>query len=81
MWILGTTYDTLENRFRPLKKLAEELKTGVNTGERSEMRTPSRTKSASSPPRKPKTPQQDPLGSEYHPWLSAQVDLLTMTQQ
>lgn len=57
----GTTYDTLENRFRKLKKEAEVLKSEVDRGDRVEIITPSRTKSTPSTPRKPKTPKKDPL--------------------
>lgn len=59
----GTTYDTLENRFRKIKKEATTLKDEIDNGERSGVTTPSRTKSASSTPRKPKTPKKDPLST------------------
>lgn len=59
----GTTYDTLENRFRKIKKEAATLKDEVDKGDRSEMPTPSRTKSAPSTPRKPKTPKKDALST------------------
>ncbi|KAK3717746.1 hypothetical protein LTR37_005517 [Vermiconidia calcicola] len=57
----GTTYDTLENRFRKLKKDAADLKTEVDGGDRGEVAVPSRTKSAPTTPRKPKTPKKEPL--------------------
>ncbi|EME43241.1 hypothetical protein DOTSEDRAFT_72589 [Dothistroma septosporum NZE10] len=57
----GTTYDTLENRFRKLKKEAATLKEEIDKGERSEISTPSRTKSTPSTPRNPKTPKKDLL--------------------
>ena len=57
----GTTYDTFENKFRQIKKQANELKAAVDSGEAGEVPTPARTKSAPSTPRKPKTPKKDPL--------------------
>ena len=59
----GTTYDTLENRFRKIKKEAATLKEEIDKGDRSELSTPSRSKSAPSTPRKPKTPKKDPLST------------------
>lgn len=47
----GTTYDTLENRFRKIKKESATLKDEVERGERGEI-APSRTKSNPSTPRK-----------------------------
>ena len=61
----GTTYDTLENRFRKLKKDATTLKAEVDGGERVEITTPSRTKSTSATPRKPKTLKKGLLESMY----------------
>ncbi|GAB7362081.1 hypothetical protein MBLNU230_g2115t1 [Neophaeotheca triangularis] len=58
----GTTYNTLENKFRGIKKLGEELKEEVDSGQRGEI-SPIRKKSAPSTPRKPKTPKKDPLAS------------------
>ena len=55
----GTTYDTLENRFRKIKKLAAELKKEVDDGDRKEV-VPAR-KSNPSTPRKPKTPKKEAL--------------------
>ena len=63
----GTTYDTLENRFRKLKKEAETLKAEVERGERGELTVPSRPKSAPTTPRKPKTPKKEPLESMFVP--------------
>ncbi|KAK3710626.1 hypothetical protein LTR37_010254 [Vermiconidia calcicola] len=60
----GTTYDTLENRFRKLKKDAADLKAEVDGGDRGEVAVPSRTKSAPTTPRKPKTPKKGPLESK-----------------
>ncbi|EMC97331.1 hypothetical protein BAUCODRAFT_23648 [Baudoinia panamericana UAMH 10762] len=59
----GTTYDTLENRFRKLKKDAAELKKEVESGQRGEVAVPARTKSAPTTPRKPKTPKKDALSA------------------
>lgn len=60
----GTTYDTLENRFRKIKKDAQVLKDEVNSGQRGEVTAPSRARSAPNTPRKPKTPKKDALGSK-----------------
>lgn len=60
----GTTYDTLENRFRKIKKDAQVLKDEVNSGQRGEVTAPSRARSAPSTPRKAKTPKKDALGSK-----------------
>ena len=54
----GTTYDTLENRFRKIKKESEILKKEVASGERSEISTPSR-----STPKKT-SPKKDALASK-----------------
>ncbi|KAK1091062.1 hypothetical protein LTR48_007063 [Friedmanniomyces endolithicus] len=59
----GCTYDTLENRFRAIKKLAITLKQEIDSGERGEVVAPARTKSAPNTPRKPKTPKKDPLSA------------------
>ncbi|TKA67838.1 hypothetical protein B0A55_09130 [Friedmanniomyces simplex] len=59
----GCTYDTLENRFRKIKKLAATLKEEVDNGERGDIAVPARIKSAPSTPRKPKTPRKDPLSA------------------
>ena len=61
----GTTYDTLENRFRKLKKEADTLKSEVDSGQRGEIATPSRTKSAPATPRKPKSPKKEPLECKF----------------
>ncbi|EME81738.1 uncharacterized protein MYCFIDRAFT_87101 [Pseudocercospora fijiensis CIRAD86] len=53
----GTTYDTLENRFRKIKKESEVLKNEVSNGERSQISTPSR-----STPKKP-SPKKDALAN------------------
>lgn len=63
--IYGCTYDTLENRFRKIKKLAVTLKEEANSGERDEIVPEARTKSAPSTPRKPKTPKKDPLSCGF----------------
>ncbi|KAK0251483.1 hypothetical protein B0A54_15514 [Friedmanniomyces endolithicus] len=59
----GCTYDTLENRFRNIKKLAITLKQEIDSGERGEVVAPARAKSAPNTPRKPKTPKKDPLSA------------------
>ncbi|KAK5733931.1 hypothetical protein LTR17_009338 [Elasticomyces elasticus] len=59
----GCTYDTLENRFRKLKKLAATLKEEVDNGERGDVAVPARVKSAPATPRKPKTPKKDPMSA------------------
>ena len=59
----GTTYHTLENRFRKTRKDAKVLEAEVNSGERGDEGTPTRTKSAPATPRKAKTPKKDPLES------------------
>lgn len=64
----GTTYDTLENRFRKLKKDSATLQAEVGGGERAEV-TPTRTKSTPSTPRKPKTPKKEPLASRSISYL------------
>jgi len=52
----GTTYDTLENRFRKIKKEAATLKEEVDSGQRGEV------KPKPSTPRKPKaTPTKEAL--------------------
>ena len=61
----GTTYDTLENRFRKLKKDAETLKAEVDGEQRGEVTTPSRIKSAPSTPAKAKTPKNQPLNGMF----------------
>jgi len=61
----GCTYDTLENRFRAIKKLAITLKQEIDSGERGEVVAPAPTKSAPNTPRKPKTPKKDPLSGAY----------------
>ena len=61
----GCTYDTLENRFRNIKKLAITLKQEIDSGERGEVVAPPRAKSAPNTPRKPKTPKKDPLSGTY----------------
>ncbi|KAF7189215.1 hypothetical protein HII31_09368 [Pseudocercospora fuligena] len=48
----GTTYDTLENRFRKIKKESEILKKEVSSGERAEISTPSRSTPKKSSPKK-----------------------------
>ncbi|KAI7281225.1 hypothetical protein KC345_g4235 [Hortaea werneckii] len=53
----GTTYDTLENRFRKIKKLSAELKEEVDNGERGEVKAKPAT------PRKPRTPKNHALSS------------------
>ncbi|TKA28999.1 hypothetical protein B0A50_03411 [Salinomyces thailandicus] len=53
----GTTYNTLENRFRKIKKLSGVLKAEVENGERGEV------KSKPTTPRKPKTPKKYALNS------------------
>jgi hypothetical protein len=47
----GTTYDTIENRLRPVKKQAKELKEAVSNG------TQDRVVSTRKSPTKPKTPR------------------------
>ncbi|KAK3673548.1 hypothetical protein LTR78_006452 [Recurvomyces mirabilis] len=59
----GTTYNTFENKFRHIKKQANELKAAADNGETGDVPTPTRTKSVPSTPRKPKTPRKDPLSS------------------
>ncbi|CAK3831146.1 Hypothetical predicted protein [Lecanosticta acicola] len=59
----GTTYDTLENRFRKIKKEADVLKGEVSNGARGEVTAPSRQKSAPTTPRKRQTPKKDALSS------------------
>lgn len=48
----GTTYDTIENRLRPVKKQAKELKEAVSNG------TQDRVVSTRKSPTKPKTPRK-----------------------
>ena len=50
----GTTYDTLENRFRKIKKDADILKAEVDGGDR-----------VPTTPRKSKTPKKDTLSCKY----------------
>lgn len=57
-----TTYDTIENRFRKIKKEAAVLKEEVERGDRGD--NAGGRKSAPATPRKPKTPKKDPLSSE-----------------
>ena len=57
----GTTYDTLQNRMRKTKKIAEEMKANVKDGDGGEA-TPSKT--VPKTPRKAKTPKKDPLESK-----------------
>ncbi|KAK4569718.1 hypothetical protein LTR86_002686 [Recurvomyces mirabilis] len=59
----GTTYNTFENKFRQIKKQANELRAAVDNGETGDAPTAARTKSLPSTPRKPKTPKKDPLSS------------------
>ncbi|WPG98683.1 Hypothetical protein R9X50_00147700 [Acrodontium crateriforme] len=54
----GTTYDTLENRFRKVKKLATVLKDEVDGGERPDL---PKGRSNSSTPRKQRTPKKNSL--------------------
>ncbi|CZT21594.1 uncharacterized protein RCC_07458 [Ramularia collo-cygni] len=56
-----TTYDTIENRFRKIKKEAAVLKEEVERGDRGE--NAGGRKSAPATPRKPKTPKKDPLST------------------
>ncbi|KAK3117535.1 hypothetical protein LTR53_000961 [Teratosphaeriaceae sp. CCFEE 6253] len=59
----GTTYDTLENRFRQsgqIKKLAAVMKEEVDGGERGEIKS---NRSAPVTPRKIKTPKKDALSN------------------
>ncbi|GIZ47911.1 hypothetical protein CKM354_001098800 [Cercospora kikuchii] len=59
----GTTYDTIENRFRKIKKEAAVLKAEVESGERGEI-TPARKSAASSPKKTPRnTPRKDALAN------------------
>ncbi|KAK5129529.1 hypothetical protein LTR08_003188 [Meristemomyces frigidus] len=60
----GTTYDTLENRFRKIKKVAATLKAEVDGGERGEVAT--RPKSNPRTPRKAKTSKKDALTTVAH---------------
>nr|POE56524.1 hypothetical protein CFP56_33496 [Quercus suber] len=53
----GTTYDTLENRLRKVKKDAAVLKEEVSTGERAEIQTCRTTPTTPKKPRTPKTPK------------------------
>nr|POE78454.1 hypothetical protein CFP56_60686 [Quercus suber] len=53
----GTTYDTLENRLRKVKKDAAILKEEVQTGERGEVPTPRTAPDTPKKPRTPKTPK------------------------
>jgi hypothetical protein len=48
----GTTYDTIENRLRPVKKQAKELKEAVSNG------TQDKVVSTRKSPTKPKTPRK-----------------------
>ncbi|KAK4548441.1 hypothetical protein LTR36_009351 [Oleoguttula mirabilis] len=57
----GPLNDTLENRFRKIKKDAVVLKAEVETGKRGEVAP--RGKSAPTTPRKPKTPKKGALSS------------------
>ncbi|KAK4501702.1 hypothetical protein PRZ48_007511 [Zasmidium cellare] len=57
----GTTYDTLENRFRKIKKESATLKEEVERGERGEI-APTRTKSNPATPRKA-TPKKQALSA------------------
>ncbi|KAF2766756.1 hypothetical protein EJ03DRAFT_353651 [Teratosphaeria nubilosa] len=57
----GTTYDTLENRFRKIKKESAVLKQEVESGARGLVEAP--RKANPSTPRKPKTPKKDALST------------------
>ncbi|KXL42471.1 hypothetical protein M433DRAFT_21479 [Acidomyces richmondensis BFW] len=59
----GTTYDTLENRLRKVKKEAAILKDEVDSGRRGEVVV---RKSNPATPRKPKTPNKDILNCVNH---------------
>lgn len=59
----GTTYNTLENRFRKIKKDAESLK-AEHTDEDGNEAVPNPSPSKATP-RKPKTPKKDQLDSKY----------------
>ena len=49
----GTTYDTIQNRYRKIRAEAEQLKKEVESGERPEVATPKKGgKSATATPRK-----------------------------
>lgn len=64
----GTTYDTLENRLRKVKKDAAVLKEEVASGERPAV--PVKAKSEPNTPKKPKTPKKGGVdGGMSHPWL------------
>jgi len=53
----GTTYDTIENRLRPVKKQAKELKEAVSNG------TQDKVVSTRKSPTKPKTPRKSAAAS------------------
>lgn len=57
----SNSYDTLENRFRKIKKESAVLKAEVENGERTPISTPSRTPKQN---KMKSTPQKDPLGCE-----------------
>lgn len=59
----GCTYDTLQNRFRPIKKDAEALK-AEHKDEDGKQIIPVPVNSKATP-RKPRTPKKDTLDSKY----------------
>jgi hypothetical protein len=68
----GTTYDTIENRLRPVKKQAKELKEAVSNG------TQDKVVSTRKSPSKPKTPRK--AATSFDGWyfsLSNMIVLLT----
>lgn len=62
----GTTYDTIQNRYRKIRKEADALKAEVESGERTEVATPrkgARGAAAAATPRS-KSKAKDALGSK-----------------
>ncbi|KAI5364943.1 hypothetical protein Slin15195_G044810 [Septoria linicola] len=60
----GTTYDTIENRFRKIKKEAIVLKEEVETGERGQSTPVRKSATFGTPKKTPRdTPKKDPLST------------------
>lgn len=72
----GCTYDTLQNRFRAIKKAAEGVK-AEHTDEDGKEVTPM-PGSAKATPRKPKTPKKDQLESKCMFLPEPRISLLTV---
>lgn len=63
---MGVSYDTLQNKFRTIKKDATKLQEDVKDGKVVVPATPARTKSVPSTPKSnSKTAAKDPLHSKY----------------